>query len=694
MDSIKDCLPTTKTDITTNSNFNYQPSVEHDVDFGNNDKEYMLKLATDINAFKSHFDKLNELTKNNNIVFSKSNDNRIIPKTIDLCDNLSSSPSQSCNIFTETTTHIVSSDTGLATSMESFQLLSSDPVEPEDTFWLPKSLTSFNNQNNTTLNQPNSFNSFIDKESNSIKDKNNNSNIFFNNNYSDRNIFSAYKSNDNNTTDFTDENYKGNIFLNYERAKQKENFKDDKKEEKNDNNILDVDFNTTSSKPPILLEKSESVLLSEDTKNLCISTDSKEIIEKAKPGLYIVGGNENMSLGLGDNITEVPVFTQIKCLADVEYVSSGEDYCFAIEAVKEKVSNGSNDVNYVWSFGNNTHGTLGYPGNYSTPQRVDFFNEIKIVQIFCGPEICIFRSIEGNLYMTGTYTNDSGEVIKTEEPIQLLQFDIEVIDVSASKGYVYAISKDHKLYYWNYNKNLAHLKILNDGKKDNQEVTEYVVMQDDKKVKISRVFSGKYHAFLLDEENRVYGFGANQWGQLGTTFDTDEEKPVLINELIHTPIKEIACGNFHSLFLSNNGTVFACGKNDRYQIGFNSGTGSVLIPKELKPIKNCIHIACGANHSLAIVDNNYYKNIINSSHETTADNKLFIKDSSDSQQYILYGWGDGESYNLGTGSNTCKNILKSIDFKIFVNKFCRPRRVSMQIKTVKAGNGFTLLLTK
>ena len=114
----------------------------------------------------------------------------------------------------------------------------------------------------------------------------------------------------------------------------------------------------------------------------------------------------------------------------------------------------------------------------------------------------------------------------------------------------------------------------------------------------------------------------------------------------------------------------------------------------MKPIKNCIHIACGANHSLAIVDNNYYKNIINSSHETTADNKLFIKDSSDSQQYILYGWGDGESYNLGTGSNTCKNILKSIDFKIFVNKFCRPRRVSMQIKTVKAGNGFTLLLTK
>jgi len=74
---------------------------------------------------------------------------------------------------------------------------------------------------------------------------------------------------------------------------------------------------------------------------------------------------------------------------------------------------------------------------------------------------------------------------------------------------IYIFTKYNKINYIifirNYNKNLAHLKILNDGKKDNQEVTEYVVMQDDKKVKISRVFSGKYHAFLLDEENRVYG---------------------------------------------------------------------------------------------------------------------------------------------------------------------------------------------
>ncbi|OUM62417.1 hypothetical protein PIROE2DRAFT_11267 [Piromyces sp. E2] len=181
---------------------------------------------------------------------------------------------------------------------------------------------------------------------------------------------------------------------------------------------------------------------------------------------------------------------------------------------------------------------------------------------------------------------------------------MEVIDVSASKGYIYAISKDYRL---NYNKNLAYQKILCDGKKNNQEVTEYTVMQDGKKVKFSRVFSGKYHAFLLDEEKHAYGFGSNQWGQLGTSSDMDEEEPVIIKELINTPIKEIACGNFHTLFLSEHGSVFACGKNDRYQIGFNSGTGSVLTPKLLTPLKNCIHIACGYNHSMAIVDTEFYE---------------------------------------------------------------------------------------
>ncbi|ORX43388.1 hypothetical protein BCR36DRAFT_144027 [Piromyces finnis] len=218
IDKVKSSSDTT----STNNNFNFYSNVEQDNDFGNNNLDYMMKLATDIDAFRSHFERFDELTKNNNIVFSKNNDNKLIPKEVEFNDDdLSSSPSHSCNIFTETTTHIISSDTGLATSMESFQLLSSDPVEPEDSFWLPKSLTSFNNQNSVSPNQ--SLKSFNDKETSFLKDKNSNNNLFtpFNSNIFDNsNKSDTFNEEENDATPI--KSYKSsNIFLNYEFSKQK-----------------------------------------------------------------------------------------------------------------------------------------------------------------------------------------------------------------------------------------------------------------------------------------------------------------------------------------------------------------------------------------------------------------------------------------------------------------------------------------
>ncbi|OUM62416.1 hypothetical protein PIROE2DRAFT_11266 [Piromyces sp. E2] len=154
LEALKDFIPK-----TVNSNvpfcFSFTPFNKQNVDdeVDNNDIEYMLKLATDIDAFKSFFENFNELTKNNTIIFSKSSKNIIVPKTNINNDNSSSSTIPSCSIFTETTSQIVSSDTGLTATMENFNLLSSDPVEPEDNFWLPKSQSSSNNNHYKSFNE-------------------------------------------------------------------------------------------------------------------------------------------------------------------------------------------------------------------------------------------------------------------------------------------------------------------------------------------------------------------------------------------------------------------------------------------------------------------------------------------------------------------------------------------------------------
>jgi len=658
------------------------PFISHNEN-NKDDKELMTSLSTNFEEFKKQFQKFNEISSSHNIIFSATEPNKIVPKCQDKTNEYDAVPddlvttdtlphnttSESYNMLSESPP-IMSSDTGLATSMESFQLLSSDPVEPEDNFWLiaPNSLKSFGSDDSLKTpplypSQSNPINKISDNYFSSLfyGKSSNSSNPFINchnNNNNNNNNKEIVNNNFNNSSN--------NIFLNYDKSKKEGKSKE---------------FNK--------LIKSESVLLTEDTSNLRINTDNESSspnIEQGKPGLYIVGGNEDMYLGLGDKISEVSHFTYIKGLKEIDYIATGEDYCMAIQSVKDPKSN---DKNYLWSFGNNSTGVLGHNGVETTPHRIEFFNTIKIVQISCGSDICVFRSIDGKLYITGTYSNDEGNLIKTELPVLLDKFKEKIIDIAVSKGYIYGISEHNEILYWNYNKNISYAKLLYTKEEDVQEVTKYEVLNENEKVKFTRVFSGKYHAFLLDQQKRVWAFGSNQWGQLGINSDIDSEEPTIVEELNGISIEQIACGNFHTLFRTESGEVFVCGKNDRYQLGFNSGTGSILHPKKLENIKFCIHTVCGSNHSFAIVNEEFFK-LKSQTENNTKDSKPKLSTS------VLYGWGDGESYGLGTGYNISKNLIKRIDLRVnyAANKFFRPRRVSMQIKTVEAGKGFTLLLTK
>jgi alpha-tubulin suppressor-like RCC1 family protein len=78
------------------------------------------------------------------------------------------------------------------------------------------------------------------------------------------------------------------------------------------------------------------------------------------------------------------------------------------------------------------------------------------------------------------------------------------------------------------------------------------------------------------------------------------------NAIICARLKSVSAGETHTLALADNNTLFACGSNDYYQLGFGSDTSPVYSLKPVKGengigyLKNIVTYDAGWKHSLAV----------------------------------------------------------------------------------------------
>ena len=67
------------------------------------------------------------------------------------------------------------------------------------------------------------------------------------------------------------------------------------------------------------------------------------------------------------------------------------------------------------------------------------------------------------------------------------------------------------------------------------------------------------------------------YGQLGQGLNVlSSSQPLQIAKLKGVDIQSVSCGQNHSLFLSSNGTVYACGNGFYGQLGLDVGIDYVL----------------------------------------------------------------------------------------------------------------------
>ena len=74
-----------------------------------------------------------------------------------------------------------------------------------------------------------------------------------------------------------------------------------------------------------------------------------------------------------------------------------------------------------------------------------------------------------------------------------------------------------------------------------------------------------HHSVMLCSDGSLYSCGRNDCGQLGHGDLIDKKTPHLVaavGEAKDGTISEISCGQFHTVTLTCNGVVYSCGKND------------------------------------------------------------------------------------------------------------------------------------
>ncbi|KAL0488313.1 E3 ubiquitin-protein ligase HERC [Acrasis kona] len=271
----------------------------------------------------------------------------------------------------------------------------------------------------------------------------------------------------------------------------------------------------------------------------------------------------------------------------------------------------------VFGFGLNNLGQAGFVGTYRIPFPVNIPGGKTAKVVHAGGFHSLVITNDNLLYSTGSNLNGALGIGNYNDTAGFTLVDYSgalsgktIVSVKGGLRHTLCITSDNKIFSFGLNSNGQ----LGNGNTANYPSAVPVDMSGVMSGKtIIQVEAGGAHSLALSSDGKVYGWGNNIFGSLGT--NTTLSVNSLPLEVISTDalsgkiIKQIKTGLYHSLLLSTDGIVFSMGKNDRGQLGTNNNDTQSNIPVPIytggdlsgKTIKQ---IGCGAFHNLLLTTNN------------------------------------------------------------------------------------------
>ena len=92
---------------------------------------------------------------------------------------------------------------------------------------------------------------------------------------------------------------------------------------------------------------------------------------------------------------------------------------------------------------------------------------------------------------------------------------------------------------------------------------------------VTAIAGGDFHTVALKSDGTVWAWGYNDEGQLGDGITTGRTTPVQVSSL--SGVTAIAAGYRHTVALKSDGTVWAWGYNEYGQLGDGTRTDRITL---------------------------------------------------------------------------------------------------------------------
>jgi alpha-tubulin suppressor-like RCC1 family protein len=322
------------------------------------------------------------------------------------------------------------------------------------------------------------------------------------------------------------------------------------------------------------------------------------------------GNNGQGRLGNGTtNSTANPNPTQVSNLTGVLAVSGGGSHSLAIK------SDGTDDSTAidgtVWTWGNDFNGQLGDGGantNQNTPVEVSGLTDV--VDVAGGNNHSLAVKSGGTVWAWGfnnrgqlgydpdptttdTFEN-SGIPGQVEDPSDTSGFLQDVVEVAGGVTHSLALKSDGTVWAWGFN-DVGQLGNGTTSSTANPNPVQASGLTD-----VVAIAAGSNHSLAVKSDGTVWAWGFNSQGMLGNGTSgtgTNSNVPVQASNL--TDATDVSGGNFHSIALESDGTVWAWGANDVGQLGDGTTTSRRTTPVQVSNLTDVEDVSSGLNHNLA-----------------------------------------------------------------------------------------------